>query len=74
MVGRLDVVCNRGVGKEAMGEEDDNGGRRSTKEPIPLTKPVMRHDDNDKNEMIKLFKKISRWWWYMTDRWGCGEQ
>ncbi len=29
------------------------GGRRSTTKPIPLTKPVGRHDDDNKNEMIK---------------------
>jgi hypothetical protein len=45
MVGRLEAVCNRGVGKEAMGE-------RSTTKPIPLTKLVGRQDDDDENEMI----------------------
>ncbi len=43
MVGRLDTVCNRGVGKEAMGEEEDT--------PIPSTKPVRRHNNNDENKM-----------------------
>jgi hypothetical protein len=27
-VGRLNAGCNRGVGKEAMGEGEDNGGEK----------------------------------------------
>jgi hypothetical protein len=33
--------------------EKTTGGRRSGTKPIPLTKLVGRHNDKDKNEMIK---------------------
>jgi hypothetical protein len=38
MVGRLDAVCNRGVGKEAMGEGEDNGGDEERDEAHPIDK------------------------------------
>jgi hypothetical protein len=38
MVGRLDAVCNRGVGKEAMGEGEDNGGEEEHNEAHPIDK------------------------------------
>ncbi len=37
-VGRLDTVCNRGVGKEAMGEGEDNGGEEECNEAHPIDK------------------------------------
>jgi hypothetical protein len=38
MVGRLDVVCNRGVEKEAMGEGEDNRGEEERNEAHPINK------------------------------------
>jgi hypothetical protein len=36
MVGRLDAVCTRGVGKEVMGEGEDNGGEEERDEAHPI--------------------------------------
>ncbi len=36
MVGRFDAVCNRGVGKEAMGEGEDNGGEEEYDKAHPI--------------------------------------
>ncbi len=38
MVGRLDAVCNRGVGKEAMGEGEENGGEEQLNKAHPINK------------------------------------
>ncbi len=38
MVGRLDVVCNRGVGKEVMGEGEDNRGAEERDKAHPFNK------------------------------------
>jgi hypothetical protein len=38
MLGGLDVVCNRGVGKEAMGEGEDNGREEERNEAHPIGK------------------------------------
>jgi hypothetical protein len=36
MVGWLDAVCNRGVGKEALGEGEDNGGEEEHNKAHPI--------------------------------------
>ncbi len=38
MVGWLDAVCNRGVGKEAMGEQGDNRGEEERDKAHPIDK------------------------------------
>ncbi len=45
----LEDVARDGGGSrgEAWGKGEDSGGERSTTKPIPSTKPVGRHKDND---------------------------
>ncbi len=38
VVGRLDVVCNRGVGKEVMRDGEDNGGEEEHNKAHPINK------------------------------------
>ncbi len=38
MVGRLDAVCSRGVGKEAMQEGEDNGWEEEHNKAHPINK------------------------------------
>ncbi len=52
MVGRLDVVCNRGVKRRQWKREKTTRGRRSATKPIPSTKLVGWHNNNNENEMI----------------------
>ncbi len=53
MVGRLDVVCNRGVGKEMMGEGEDNGGEEERNEAHPINKTCDKAEAQIKHTTIK---------------------
>ncbi len=60
--------------RELAGVREDGGVGRGGMKPIPLTKPVRRHDNNDNNNkndnrpMMEAVRGWGRMWW-ATEGW-----